>query len=195
VPALFALPTDQPPLGCLRGGLGPTKEEFPQVRQGAATLRLATFTIDPWHGGARGIVAQMVAALKTPETLLAMVFDTLVDLRVGREYLESRPEWRHNIAYMGTSLGGVVGALFAGQDQRVLAVVLTSIGATFKEAMLVGANAAKTIPNLPVQVPGAATHPAILAHAVSVLRPYDPAKVAVQVAEFLAGNLGLPTPF
>ncbi len=253
VPALFAVPTDNPPLGCLiyQGGLGQTKEALPQLREGAANLRLATFTIDPRNGGARGSAAQMVAALKTPETLRAMLLDTVVDLRVGLDYLESRPECRHNIAYMGTSFGGVVGALLGGQDPRVKAVVLTSIGATFKEAMLIGSLAAQHIPDLPVQVPGAATNPALLARAVRILGPYDPAawvgkiaprplmlingrfdplvvpgdalalaaaaadpksvlyfngghdpfapgpdqqKVAVQVAQFLAGNLGLPAP-
>lgn len=254
VPALFAIPTGTKPLGCLmyQGGLGQTKEALPQLREGVAKLRLATFTIDPRDGGARGSVAQMVAALKTPETLLAMVLDTVVDLRMGLDYLESRPECQHNIAYMGTSFGGVVGAIFGGQDPRLKAVILTSIGATFKEAMLHGGDAAKQIPDLPVQVPGAATNPTLLAHAVSILGPYDPAtwvakiaprpvmlingrfdplvapgdalelaaaasdpktllyfngghdpfapgpdqgRVAVQVAEFLASNLGLPTPF
>ena len=253
VPALFAIPTGSKPLGCLmyQGGLGQTKEALPQLREGVANLRLATFTIDPRHGGARGSVAQMVAALKTPETLLAMVLDTVVDLRMGLDYLLSRPECRHNIAYMGTSFGGVVGAIFGGQDPRLKAVILTSIGATFKEAMLHGSDAAKQNPNVPLQVPGAATNPALLAHAVGILGPYDPAtwvakiaprpvmlingrfdplvapadalelaaaaadpktllyfngghdpfapgpdqdKVAVQLAEFLASNLGLPTP-
>ena len=184
VPALFAIPTDNPPLGCLmyQGGLGQTKEALPQLREGAANLRLATFTIDPRNGGARGSAAQMVAALKTPETLLAMLLDTVVDLRMGLDYLDSRPECRHNIAYMGTSFGGVVGALFGGQDPRLKAVVLTSIGATFKEAMLHGSVAAQHIRDLPVQVPGAANNPALLARAVSILGPYDPAKWVGKIA-------------
>jgi uncharacterized protein len=184
VPALFAIPTNRPPLGCLmyQGGLGQTKEEFPQLRQGAANLRLATFTIDPRNGGARGSVARMVAALKTPETLLAMVLDTVVDLRVGLDYLETRSECHHNVAYMGTSFGGVVGAIFGGQDARLKAVVLTSIGATFKEAMLVGSAAAQGIHGLPVQVPGAANNPDLLARAVSILGPYDPAKWVGKIA-------------
>jgi hypothetical protein len=55
VPALFAIPTADAPLGCLmyQGGLGQTQEEFPQVRQGAAALRMATFTIDTRNGGSR----------------------------------------------------------------------------------------------------------------------------------------------
>lgn len=178
VPALFSTPIAASPLGCLiyQGGLGQTKEDplSVQVRQGAAALRLATFTIDPRDGGARGSVKQMEAALKTPESLLAMVLGTVADLRVGLDYLESRPGCHHNIAYMGTSFGGVVGAILAGQDPRVKATILTSIGATFEQAMLVGGQQAKNIKDLPVQVPGAATDPAILAHAVKVLGPYDP---------------------
>jgi pimeloyl-ACP methyl ester carboxylesterase len=184
VPALFAIPTDSPPLGCLmyQGGLGQTKQQFPQLRKGAAALRLATFTIDPRDGGARGSVAQMEAAIKTPETLLKMVLDTVVDLRIGLDYLERRPECHNTIAYLGTSFGGVVGAIFTAQDPRIKAVVLTSIGPTFKEAILVGSVVAPHFPGLPVQVPGAATNPAIMAHAVSILGPYDPANMVAQIA-------------
>lgn len=176
VPALLAVPTVAPPLGCLiyQGGLGQAKQQFPQLREGAARLRLATFTIDPRNGGSRGSVAKMVAALRTPQTLLGMVLDTVVDLRVGLDYLESRPDCHHNIAYLGTSFGGVVGTILGAQDPRIKAVILTSIGATFEQAMIVGAQAAKGIPDLPVQVPGAATNPALLASAVKVLGPYDP---------------------
>ncbi|MGH2914999.1 MAG: alpha/beta hydrolase [Solirubrobacteraceae bacterium] len=184
VPALFTVPAGEPPLGCLvyQGGLGQTKEQFPQLREGAGRLRLATFTIDPRDGGARGSVAKMVAALKTPQTLLAMVLDTVVDLRVGLDYLESRPQCHHDIAYLGTSFGGVVGAILAAQDPRVKAVILTSIGATFEQAMLVGAEAAKGIHDLPVQVPGAASSPSLLARAVRVLSPYDPEKMVPRIA-------------
>jgi uncharacterized protein len=184
VPALFAIPTASRPLGCLmyQGGAGQTKEEFPQLRQGAAALRLATFTIDPRDAGARGSASQVVTALKTPETLLTLVLDTVVDLRLGLDYLEGRPECHHNVAYLGTSFGGVVGVLFAAQDARVKAVVLTSIGPTFKEAMLVGSVAAQNIHDLPVQVPGAATNPAVLTHALHVLSPYDPDKWIGKIA-------------
>ena len=184
VPALFAIPADREPLGCLmyQGGLGQTKEQPREVREGAASLRLATFTIDPREGGARGGVARVIAATKTPETLRAMVINTVVDLRMGLDYLKSRKECHDKIAYMGTSFGAVVGALFAGQDRRVKAVVLTSVGSTFKGGMLGLSVAAQQIPNLPVMVPGAATDPALLAHAVRILSPYDPVKWVGKIA-------------
>jgi pimeloyl-ACP methyl ester carboxylesterase len=184
VPALFAIPARRKPLGCLmyQGGFGQTKEKAPDVRRGAAALGLATFTIDPRDAGARGTPAQALAAIKKPETVLGMVLGTVLDLRMGLDYLQTRPECHHNIAYMGTSFGAVVGALFAGQDTRIKAVVLTSLGATFKEGMLITSAAAQQIPNVPVIVPGAATDPELLAHATRVLSPYDAMKWVGKIA-------------
>jgi fermentation-respiration switch protein FrsA (DUF1100 family) len=48
--------------------------------------------------------------------------------------------------------------------------------------MLEGSAAARRIPDLSVPVPGAATHPAILAHAVSIPSPDDPAKWVAKIA-------------
>jgi pimeloyl-ACP methyl ester carboxylesterase len=184
VPALLAVPTGKAPVGCLiyQGGLGQTKDQFPQLLQGAGDLRLATFTIDPRDGGARGSVAAMEAAIKTPQTLRALVLNTVVDLRVGLDYLETLPQCHHNIGYLGTSFGGVVGAILAAQDRRIKPVVLTSIGPTFKAAILVGAQEARSIPGLPVQVPGAATNPAVMAEALKILSPYDPATMVARIA-------------
>jgi len=184
VPALFAVPTGRRPRGCImyQGGFGQTRDQAPDVRNGAATLGLATFTIDPRHIGARGGVDQALAAIKKPETLLSMVLGTVADLRMGLDYLQSRPECHNNVAYLGTSYGAVLGALFAGQDPRLKAVVLTSLGATFKQGILATGAAVKQIPNFPVMVPGAASDPALLAHAASVLGPYDPVKWVGKIA-------------
>jgi pimeloyl-ACP methyl ester carboxylesterase len=175
VPARLAIPTDHKPLGCVmyQGGLGQTKEQFPELRRGLGQIRLATFTIDPRNTGARGSPQQALAAIKEPETLKAMVLDTVVDLRMGLDYLESRSECHRRIAYMGTSFGGAVGSVFAGEDPRIKAVVLTSLGPTYKAAIVVGGVASKQS-GLPAQVPGAADDPAQLARAVRILSPYDP---------------------
>jgi uncharacterized protein len=184
VPALFAVPTSKPPRGCLvyQGGYGQTKAQLPELRSGAAALGLATFTIDPRETGARGSVDKLQAAIRTPEALVTMLLDTVVDLRMGLDYLETRAECHHNIAYLGTSLGGVLGVLLAAEDRRIKSVVLTSIGSTFKDAMLFPAEAAQHDPAIPVIVPGAATDPALLAHAEQVLSPYDPVKWIGKIA-------------
>jgi dienelactone hydrolase len=178
VPALFAVPTNRKPLGCLvyQGDLGQTKEQGPGLREGAAALRLATFAIDPRNEGARGSPAQALAAIARPETLRDMVLDTVVDVRVGLDYLERRPECRHRIGFAGMSFGALVGTLLAAQDPRIKAVVLTSLGATFKQGLLLSNLAALNNPDAAVMVPGAGTDPKLLAHAVSILGPYDPAK-------------------
>ncbi|MGH2872987.1 MAG: alpha/beta hydrolase family protein [Solirubrobacteraceae bacterium] len=183
VPAVFAVPTALEPRGCViyQGGAGQTKEESPgpAVWRGLGTIGLATFTIEPRETG----LSQVLAALKTPETLRAFALDAVVDLRVGLDWLERQRACHHNIAYMGTSFGGVIGVLLAGQDPRIKAAVLTSIGPTFKEAMLVTAQAAKGSPDYPfVQVPGAATDPQLLARAVDILGPYDPDKWIGRIA-------------
>lgn len=184
VPALFAVPTAKRPLGCLvyQGGLGQAKEQFPQLRDSMAGLGLATFTIDPRNSGARGSATKIRRALKKPESFLEMLVDTVVDLRVGLDYLEARPECRRNIAYLGTSFGGAVGVLVAARDDRIKAVVLTSMGAESAQAMLVSAEVAKADPKFLVLVPGAAGDPRVLDHAVRVLRPYDPVNWIAKIA-------------
>jgi pimeloyl-ACP methyl ester carboxylesterase len=175
VPALFAVPTDRTPLGCLVWvpGFAQPKESYADLRVGLAALRLATFTIDARNVGARGSTEQAVEAVKTPEGVRAMLTDTVADLRVGLDWLEQRPECHRNIAVMGTSYGASVATHLAAQDQRIKAAVLTSIGATYKQTILMQPLAAKSVPNLPDYVAHAADDPAILAHAVKVLGPYD----------------------
>src|SRR5262249_52332908 len=121
VPALLAVPTATRAHGCLvyQGGYGQTKDQYPELRAAAAQLGLATFTIDARNTGARGNADKLLAALRTPEALVQMLNDTVVDLRVGLDYLENRPECHHGIAYLGTSFGGVLGALLAPRDHRI----------------------------------------------------------------------------
>ena len=175
VPALLAVPTGKEPLGCViyQGGFGTRKEEMPGLRSGMAALRLATFTIDPRNVGARGSPERAKDAVKDPRTLLAMLLNTVVDLRIALDYLERRPDCKANIGFVGTSFGGAVGTLLAAQDPRISASVLTSIGATFEQTLLAGPSAAKRIPGVPQFVPGAATNRTTLARAVKVLAPYD----------------------
>jgi pimeloyl-ACP methyl ester carboxylesterase len=175
VPALFAVPTGPRPLGCLIfvPGFGQPKEAQPELREGLASLRLATFTIDARNVGARGGPKQADAAIKEPEGVRAMLLDTVADLRVGLDWLERRPECRSNIAVLGTSFGGTVATHLAAQDHRIKAAVLTSVGATYKQTILMKPLAAKNVPNLPDYVPDASDDPKALEHAVKVLSPYD----------------------
>jgi pimeloyl-ACP methyl ester carboxylesterase len=175
VPAQLAIPTDQPPRGCLVfvPGFAQPKEILPELRQGLARLRLATFSIDARNVGARGGPEQAVKAVKTPEGVRAMMLGTVADLRVGLDYLEQRPECHSNIGLLGQSFGGAVATHLAAQDRRIKAAVITSVGATYKQTILMQPLAAKSVPNLPNYVARAAEEPAVLKHAVDVLGPYD----------------------
>jgi pimeloyl-ACP methyl ester carboxylesterase len=175
VAASLAVPAASPPLGCLiyQGDIGPAAESLADVRAGMATLRLATFSIEP-RGGAGS--AATAAAVRQPEGLRALLLDTVDDLRVGLDDLQRRPECHANVGVLGTALGGAIATLLAAQDRRVKAAVLTSVGATFKQLLLVRPQAAKELPGLPKYVPEAARDPAALADAVRILGPYDPAR-------------------
>jgi len=185
VPAMFSIPTDRAPLGCLmyQPGYGTPKEQAAAVHAGAATLGLATFTIDPRNVGARGSAEEALAAIKNPDALAEMLQNTAVDLRVGLDYLETRPECQHNIAYMGTSFGAVVGAILSGQDHRIRATVLTSVGATFKRGIVLNNRAAERDPSFQAAIaPASIGDPAAFKHAVSVLSPYDPERWVGKIA-------------
>ncbi len=170
VPALLALPQRVRARGCLiyQGGIGMTKEDSRPLWPGAAALGLATFTIDPRDTGARGSVAELAQAVRSPAAIRSAYVGTVRDLRRGLDYLFTRPECHRNIGYLGTSFGGAVGAMLAGSDHRVKAVVLTSIGATFAQAL--------TAPGTPL-LPGVAGEPTALDAALKVLDPAQPRHV------------------
>jgi fermentation-respiration switch protein FrsA (DUF1100 family) len=185
VPSLFSIPTDRPSRGCLiyQPGFALGKDQTPGVRSGAASLGLSTFTIDPRNVGERGSVDQSIAALRQPATLRNMVADTAVDLRYGLDYLQNRPECHHKIAFLGTSFGAIVGAIVAGQDPRIKATVLTSVGPSFKRGVLMTNREAKADPDFPLaMVPGAADDAELLADAVDVLGPIDPDRWVGKIA-------------
>jgi len=179
VPALLSIPTQTAPHGCLmyQGGLGQRREEFPSIREGAARVGLATFTIEPRNTGERGGTARLREVMQSPKAIAAMLTGSAMDLERGVDYLETRPECHHDIGYLGTSFGARIGVLAAGADGRIRAVALTSLGATYKEAILANNQAARSDPEVPeVILPGIDRDPARLAEAVRVLSPYDPAR-------------------
>ncbi len=138
VPALIAIPRASTIRGCLiwQFGLGSRKEDSAAVWQGAAQLGLATFSIDLRDHGARASSPNELAnALQNPSQIREIITGTVGDLRQGIDYLEAQPYCRHNIAYAGVSLGGIVGTLLAASDSRVRALVLASTPATMATAV------------------------------------------------------------
>lgn len=174
VPALFARPPR--PVACLiyQGPLGSTKEQAAPIWTGAAKLGLATFTIDVRGSGAR------VSGSPPPEEVLhnadrvrRFLIETVIDLRRGLDYLETRPECGRRIGFLGSSQGGLLGALLAGDDSRIRSAVLTSITATWHGSLAAGHS---------LVLPGIAAHPAQLRAAVNVLAPFDAARWVARIA-------------
>lgn len=175
VRALLAVPTHARPLGCviIQGGLNTPKEATADLRQALAVARLASFTIDPRNVGERGSAEELEAAISSPEGLRALLVATVVELRLGVDYLRRRDVCRDNIAFMGSGFGATAGAILTAQDRRIKSALLSSVGATFEQALIARPLAAERVPNLPNYVPAATADPAALDHAVDVLSPYD----------------------
>jgi pimeloyl-ACP methyl ester carboxylesterase len=185
VPALLSIPASERTRGCLmyQGGLGQRREEFPSIREGAAALGLATFTIEPRNTGQRGGWRKLQEVMRSPEAIASMLTGSEMDLERGLDYLETRPACHHNIGYLGTSFGARIGVLLAGQDARIHAVALTSLGATYKEAILANNQAARSVPGVAmVLLPDVDRDRARLAQAAQLLSPYDPAKWVPKIA-------------
>lgn len=168
VPALFAYPGNSRACLMYQGGIGQPKEAAFQpggLAAGAAKLGLATFSIDPRDTGARGSTALLEHDVTSSHMIRAVIVNTVSDLRRGLTYLEAQPQCHDKIGYLGTSFGGVLGALLAGSDPRIGAVVLTSIGATWQQAL--------SVPNTPL-LPGTANDPKAFAAALHILDPLNP---------------------
>lgn len=169
VPALLAVPRRTEPKGCLiyQGGAGSTKEQASRLWPSAAALGLATFTIETRHTGARAAdPRELLHVLASADRVATMIRDDVIDLRRGVDYLSTRPECRRNIGFLGTSQGALLGALLAGDDPRIHAVVLTSLGATWRSALLYDTD---------VLVPGVTERPRAMEAALRKLDGLDAA--------------------
>jgi uncharacterized protein len=135
VPAIFTVPRNNDgPLRCVivQQGLGSDKR---LMRRGGLlrTYNVATFTIDARFQGDRGSRERAAEAARRPARLAAMLEGTVVDLRRGIDWLEEQPECRlDGVGYVGLSLGGIIGAILAGADERIVAPVLVMAGGDWR---------------------------------------------------------------
>lgn len=166
VPALLALPTaGDGPFPCIvtEGGFGSDRHAV--GFEDAVSRGFGVFSIDQRNAGDRGIEADLEAAGMDPDLLLDMLRGTVIDLRRGLDYLETRVECDPDrIGYLGFSFGGFIGSLLAGADERVQAPVLVVSGADW-QLFIEESDALLT---------GIEYDPQAAAHAVEVLDPIDP---------------------
>ena len=176
VPALFArVPPGRPRKGCLvfELGLGTKKEDAEFAWTGAARLGLSTFTIDLRNHGERAASPDAwERAAGDPALLASMVRGTVLDLRRALDYLEQQPACRRNVGYAGVSLGGIIGALLAGRDERVRATALLSTPSSWRVL----------VDDTDAILPGLEQDPEALRAALRRLAPLDPDRWVGRIA-------------
>jgi pimeloyl-ACP methyl ester carboxylesterase len=144
VPGLLAVPAGRRAAPCVvyMHGFGRTKEDALPLVAPLAELGAGVFAIDAPYHGARANTAKRDQIVRDPERLAAMLRQTVIDLRRGLDFLESRPECDPSrLGAIGFSMGALDGALLAGSDERVASTVLmsasTSWGTLFRWSGLI----------------------------------------------------------
>lgn len=170
IPAGFAVPVDGDVRACLlyQGGIGSTVQDAPSIWQGAASIHLATFTMEyPLHGE-RAADDGLDAALHDPTRFAQMLDETVVDLRRALDVLTDRPECKgKRIGYLGESYGGFAGALVSAVDRRPQAVALLATGGDWARI---------------VHAPGRVVDFPDDAAALRIVAPYDPERWVAHIA-------------
>jgi cephalosporin-C deacetylase-like acetyl esterase len=135
VPGIFMAPVSASaatPVPCvlLLHGLGGSKADVLLLGIALARRGYASFAIDiAGHGERPRIGGKPVNKLTTGE-MHDLVAVTAVDLRRAVDFIETRPEAdKKRIGFLGISLGGIIGGLFAGNEPRLQAVALWAAGA------------------------------------------------------------------
>lgn len=168
VPALFSIPRAYPARGCLiwEGAFGSTKRSAATLGGPLARLGLAVFSIDLRDHGQRATgPAQLANAVSSAGGVSALVTDSVKDLERAVDYLWTQPSCRHNLAYGGIGLGGIIGSILAAQDRRIGAAILVSVPPNWRQFITTGATAF---------LRGIAGQPARLNVALQRLSPLDP---------------------
>jgi fermentation-respiration switch protein FrsA (DUF1100 family) len=176
VSALVATPRAAPSRGCViwENGLDTRPDNVTQAAQGFAGLGLSTFSIGIREQGMRtASAAEANQATSDAKRLSALIRGTAADLRSAIEYLDKQSYCAHNVAYVGISLGGIIGALLAATDERVKALALLSTPATFRMTL--------TTDNGPF-LPGVARSPSLLETSLRALSPLDPERYVGRIA-------------
>lgn len=140
VPALLILPKqsseERLPCVILMHGLGGDKRMFQMLWGSLTRAGFALFAIDAQYHGERKPSDDIPFFGMYPYRSRDALIQTVIDLRRGVDYLQTRQEIDPNrIGYIGASMGGIIGSMFAGGDERVKAPVLLVAGGDWKILM------------------------------------------------------------
>lgn len=172
VPAVLVFPETTVgkkwPCIIVQHGLGQKKEDLRMLWRLLLRAGYAVFAMDaPYHGERANADANPVGNFRFPVRTRDGFIQAVVDLRRGVDYLQSRADIDgKRIGYFGVSMGAIIGAIFAGVDDRVQASVLMVGGANW-ELLIKGTS-------LPLIGRDDPTYAATIASVISILKPVDP---------------------
>jgi cephalosporin-C deacetylase-like acetyl esterase len=136
--------------------------------------RYEVLSIQPRFGG--GQLADKVtafAAQHNPSVLAQLIRYTVIDLRRGIDYLQSRPDCEGDrIGYVGISFGGILGSLVSGADDRIAAPALIAAGGDWR----------KLLQGTDLILPGIEGNARRFDEALRILAPLDPDHWVAQIA-------------
>ncbi|MFN4033338.1 MAG: alpha/beta hydrolase family protein [Fimbriimonadales bacterium] len=140
VPALLILPKNRGeaklPCVILMHGLGSDKRMFEMLWGPLTQAGFALFAIDAQYHGERKPADNLPFFGLYPYRARDALIQTVIDLRRGVDYLQTRSEIDPDkIGYIGASMGGIIGSMFAGVDTRVKAPILLVAGGDWRVLM------------------------------------------------------------
>ncbi|MCS6950939.1 MAG: alpha/beta fold hydrolase [bacterium] len=131
VPAWWCLPTTgTPPYPCvlIMHGYGGDKKGLQVLAPAFAQRGISTLAIDAEYHGERKQPERDLLSPYPYRNRDALV-QTVIDLRRAIDFLQSRREIdAKRIGYIGLSMGGILGGILAGVDERVQAPILIVAG-------------------------------------------------------------------
>jgi cephalosporin-C deacetylase-like acetyl esterase len=131
VPAWWCVPTTgTPPYPCIiiMHGYGGDKNGLQMLAPVFAMRGTTTFAIDAEYHGDRKQPGSDILSAYIYRNRDAFI-QTVIDLRRAIDFLQSRPEMDgKRIGYIGLSMGGILGGILAGVDERVQAPILIVAG-------------------------------------------------------------------
>jgi dipeptidyl aminopeptidase/acylaminoacyl peptidase len=131
VPGILTIPdsiTEKPAVLLLLHGMGGRKEELLAVAAMASAAGYATVAIDAPLHGERKVDSK---AIIDPDARLTRQhwIDAIVDWRRAIDYLQTRSDIdSKRLIILGTSMGGMMGSMLAGADDRVSAAAILIAG-------------------------------------------------------------------
>ena len=135
IPGTYTAPAGAGPFPAVivQHGLSSSHQAMYGLQEALTNLGFVTIAIDARGHGARGPADSLQQALTQGAPAAAMMKGTVIDLRQVVDFLSTRAEVDpQKIGFVGFSLGGILGAMLSGADERIATTVLVDAGADWQ---------------------------------------------------------------